>query len=95
MRSTVEAALRQIARWAPLTRASLERRLIRHHPHARIHRAINLLIATDLVLELERTLQLADPVFAFWLTVEPERRNVEGTLENQAAQRRLLSWYEA
>ena len=95
LRNTVEAVLREIAKVQRMSRASLERRLKRHHPHTRIHRAINLLIDTDLIREAAGTLDLADPVFARWLVLEPERRNPEGILHNPQAMRRLLTWYES
>jgi AAA+ ATPase superfamily predicted ATPase len=95
MQNTLEAVLRQVARWQPITRASVERRLQRHHPHARIHRAINNLIDTDFVREASGVLDLADPVFALWLVLEPERRDPEALLRDPRPMRRLLSWYIA
>jgi AAA+ ATPase superfamily predicted ATPase len=95
LRNTVEAVLREVARVQPVSRASIERRLRRHHPHARIHRAINLSLDTDLLREAGGVLDLADPVFARWLVLEPERRDPESQLHNPQAMRRLLSWYES
>lgn len=95
LRNTLEAVLRQVARWQPITRASVERRLRRHHAHTRIHNAINLLIDTDFLRETGGVLDMPDPVFALWLTVEPERRDPDAALRHPRAVRRLLSWYEA
>lgn len=95
MRNTLEAVMRQVARWQPITRASVERRLRRHHPHTRIHRAVNILVDTDFLREDGGVLDLADPVFARWLVLEPERRDPDALLRDPRAVRRLLSWYEA
>ncbi len=95
MRNTIEAVLRQVARRQPITRASLERRLIRHHRHTRIHGAINALIDADFLVEADNLLEMLDPVFALWLTVEPDRRNAAFVTHSQQAMRRLLAWYEA
>lgn len=94
MRNTLEAVLRQVARWQPITRANIERRLRRHHAHTQIHKAINLLIDTDFLREAAGVLEMPDPVFALWLVVEPERRDPEAVLRSPRAIQRLLSWYE-
>ncbi len=94
LRNTLEAVLRQVARWQPITRASIERRLRRHHAHTRIHNAVNLLIDTDFLREATGVLEMLDPVFALWLVMEPERRDPEGRSRNPQAVHRLLAWYE-
>ncbi|MBI3979161.1 MAG: ATP-binding protein [Chloroflexi bacterium] len=95
MRNTLEAVLRQVARWQPITRASIERRLRRHHAHTQIHKAINLLIDTDFLREAAGVLEMPDPVFALWLVVEPERRDPEAMSRSARAIQRLIAWYEA
>ena len=93
-RNTHEAVLRQVARWQPLTRASLVRRLSRHDTPAQIYRAINRLIENDFIVESEGLLSLFDPVFAVWLTVEPARRDPAAAMADPSI-RRLLVHYEA
>lgn len=96
MRNTVDAVLRAIAaNGGPLARASLARRLRAHHEQARIYRAINHLIDTDFLHEEGGVLTLLDPVFGFWLMVEPERRHPDASLGNPQALRKRLAWYEA
>lgn len=95
LRNTIEAVLRQVARWQPLTRASLERRLRRHYAHTSIHTAVNRLIDTDFLREEGGLLMLPDPVFALWLNLEEVRRDPDAVLRNPPALRRLLVWYEA
>lgn len=94
-RNTLEAVLRQVARWQPLDRPGLERRLQRHHGHTAIHNAVNSLIDTDFLREEAGVLTPLDPVFALWLNLEPVRRDPDAALSNPPALRRLLSWYEA
>lgn len=93
-RNTVEAVLRQIARWQPVTRASLERQLRNHHNHTSIHAAVNRLVDTDFVREEVGALELLDPVFALWLNLEEVRRNPDTAFRNPATLRRMVAWYE-
>jgi AAA+ ATPase superfamily predicted ATPase len=96
LRNTVEAVLRTIAaHGTPVARQTVARRLRAHHEQARIYRAINHLIDTDFLHEEGGLLRLQDPVFAFWLVVEPERRHPDASLSNQQALRKRLAWYEA
>jgi hypothetical protein len=59
-----------------------------------VYNSINHLIDHDFLLEAEGTLCLADPVFAVWLNVEPDRRDPLTAIGNPDALRRILSWYE-
>ncbi|HZT08908.1 MAG TPA: hypothetical protein VFC51_17930 [Chloroflexota bacterium] len=96
MRNTVDAALRAIANHdAPVARSTIARRLHAAHERSRIYTAISHLIDTDYLQENAGLLSFLDPVFAFWLAVEPERRNPAASLGNPQALKRRLAWYEA
>ena len=96
LRNTVDAVLRAIAsHGGPIPRAALARRLRAHHEQARIYRAINHLIDTDFLHEERGLLTLLDPVFGFWLVVEPERRHPDASLGNPYTLQKRLAWYEA
>jgi hypothetical protein len=95
LRNAAEAVLRRTARYQPLSRSSLERRLRRHHSHTTIHTAINRLIDNDFLHESGGGLSLLDPVFALWLNLEEVRRDPDAAIKNPPALRRLLAWYEA
>lgn len=96
MRNTADAALRAIANHdAPVARSTIARRLHAAHERSRIYTAINHLIDTDYLQENAGLLSFLDPVFAFWLAVEPERRNPASSLGNPQALKRRLAWYEA
>lgn len=94
-RNRLEAILRYVAREGTLPRARLARRLTRHYSQTEVYNSINQLIAHDFLVEAEGTLRLADPVFAVWLNVEPDRRDPLTAIGNPDALRRILSWYEA
>ena len=94
--AAAEAVLRAIAaQGGLLARSGVVRRLRAHHDQARIYRAINHLIDTDFVGEGGGLLTLLDPVFGFWLAVEPERRNPAASLGNPQALLKRLAWFEA
>lgn len=96
LRNTVDAVLRAIAsHGGPLARARLARQLRANHEQARIYRAINHLIDTDFLHEEGGFLELLDPVFGFWLAVEPERRHPDASLGNAQILKKRLAWYEA
>lgn len=88
-----EAILRAVARDQPFPRARLARRLTRHYSRAEIYRTINWLIDTDFLIETDGMLHLADPIFAVWLNVEPDRRDPLSALGQPEALRRLLAWF--
>lgn len=93
-RNRLEAILRAVAQDGPLPRARLARRLTRHYAQTEVYQSINELIDEDFLIESEGVLRLADPVFATWLNVEPDRRDPLTSLGNPQALQRLLSWYE-
>jgi hypothetical protein len=94
-RNRLEAILRDVAQEGTVPRARLARRLTRHYSQTEVYNSINHLLDRDFLLEAEGTLRLADPVFAVWLNVEPDRRDPLAAIGNPEALRRLLSWYEA
>jgi hypothetical protein len=94
-RNRLEAILRYVAQEGTLPRARLARRLTRHYSQSEVYNSINHLIDHDFLVEADGTLRLADPVFAVWLNVEPDRRDPLTAIGNPGALRRLLSWYEA
>jgi hypothetical protein len=49
--------------------------LTRHYARTDVYDSINKLIDEDFLLESSGVLRLADPVFAGWLNVEPDRRD--------------------
>lgn len=94
-RNRLEAILREVAQEGALPRARLARRLTRHYSQTEVYLSINELIDEDFLVEGDGALRLADPVFATWLNVEPDRRDPLTSLGNPQALQRLLSWYEA
>jgi hypothetical protein len=95
LRNVIETVLRQVARWQPVSRTNVARRLGRHHAPAQVYRAANRLIDTDFLQEAEGQLTLLDPVFRLWLLLEPARRDPDAALGNPDALRRMLRWFEA
>ena len=94
-RNRLEAILRAMAQDRDVPRARLVRRLTRHSALTEVYHSINELIDEDFLMESEGVLRFADPVFASWLNVEPDRRDPLTSLGNPQALQRLLSWYEA
>ncbi|MBI4492840.1 MAG: AAA family ATPase [Chloroflexi bacterium] len=94
-RNRLEAILRSVAREGLVPRARLARRFTRHYSQSEVYSSIRQLVDEDFLLEAGGMLRLADPVFAVWLNVEPDRRDPLAALGNRDALRRLLSWYEA
>lgn len=94
-RNRLEAILRSVAQEGNVPRARLARRLTRHYSQTEVYNSINQLIDQDFLIETEAVLRLADPVFAVWLNVEPDRRDPLTAIGNPDALRRILGWYEA
>lgn len=95
MRNTIDAVLRQTARYQPIGRPALARRLGRHHSQPQIYRAVNQLIENDFLIDHEGLITLIDPVLALWLALEPARRDPDAALGDPTALRRLLAWHES
>lgn len=95
LRNTVDAVLRAVAAQpAPVARANLVRRLQATYPRTTVYDATRALIDADFLREEGGLLELADPVFALWLVVEPERRDPDAAFRNPRALQRRMQWYE-
>ncbi len=94
LRNTLDAVVRRIAVTQPVSRAALADALSRDHDDRQVYRAVNRLIATDVLREESGQLELVDGVFGAWLSLEPARRDPAILRNGLDARRKLLQWAE-